>query len=360
MRSSTSRCQRRSSRIMSPWPRWNSTASSSGQSKWCIPKYGRSSRSVASRPSWLSGRPGCLAVLAVWVRASGPGRGGGHRLLRRWPGPVPAGGGGAGGRGGPPYRQARGRSGKPGPLDAVEARGAQAAMSDRACGAAKPRDGNVEAIRALVVANRSARSAKILALNQIRHLSSTAPTGSHRSRAAVIYVRQIHLAQLEHNTESSARRSAPAAPPTSRPASTPCCLKRSTRSPACSAHPVTPETTPPDQPPRKPAPSGGGPRRQPQPAQPSGTTSPPRPTGTSTPNPADSCADSVAANNRHFYHTGHIAHGEKGIHPEAFTSSGRKHGGKKRALLLPHRADHRGGQGADQCPGRRHIPDTWP
>jgi len=33
-----SACQRRSRRIMSPWPRWNSTASSSGQSKRCIPK----------------------------------------------------------------------------------------------------------------------------------------------------------------------------------------------------------------------------------------------------------------------------------------------------------------------------------
>ena len=48
-------------------------------------------------------------------------------------------------------------------------------MSGRACGAAKTRDGNVEAIRALVVAKRPARSVKIKTLNQIRHLSSTAP-----------------------------------------------------------------------------------------------------------------------------------------------------------------------------------------
>ena len=48
-------------------------------------------------------------------------------------------------------------------------------MSGRACGAAKTRDGNVEAIRALVVANRPARSVNIKTLNQIRHLSSTAP-----------------------------------------------------------------------------------------------------------------------------------------------------------------------------------------
>ena len=72
-----------------------------------------------------------------------------------------------------PSRQARRRSGKSGPLDVVEA--ARAALSGRACGAAKSRDGNVEAIRALLVARRSARSAKIQALNQIRHLSFTAP-----------------------------------------------------------------------------------------------------------------------------------------------------------------------------------------
>lgn len=52
---------------------------------------------------------------------------------------------------------------------------ARAAQAGRACGAAKTRDGNVEAIRALVVAKRSARSTKIKTLNQIRHLSFTAP-----------------------------------------------------------------------------------------------------------------------------------------------------------------------------------------
>jgi transposase len=63
--------------------------------------------------------------------------------------------------------------GKSDPLDAIEA--ARAVMSGRACGAAKTRDGNVEAIRALVVAKRPARSVNIKTLNQIRHLSSTAP-----------------------------------------------------------------------------------------------------------------------------------------------------------------------------------------
>ena len=44
-----------------------------------------------------------------------------------------------------PNRQARRRHGKSNPVDAVEA--ARAAQSGRACGAAKTRDGNVEAIR---------------------------------------------------------------------------------------------------------------------------------------------------------------------------------------------------------------------
>ncbi len=72
-----------------------------------------------------------------------------------------------------PNRQARRRQGKSDPLDAIEA--ARAAQGGRAAGAAKTRDGNVEAIRALVVAKRSARSTKIAVLNQIRHLGFTAP-----------------------------------------------------------------------------------------------------------------------------------------------------------------------------------------
>lgn len=82
-----------------------------------------------------------------------------------------------------PSRQARRRSGKPDPLDAIEA--ARAALSGRACGAAKSRDGNVEAIRVLVVAKRSARSTKIQTLNQIRHLSFTAPEQLRQRLAGV-------------------------------------------------------------------------------------------------------------------------------------------------------------------------------
>ena len=88
-----------------------------------------------------------------------------------------------------PNRQARRRAGKSDPLDAVEA--ARAALSGRARGAAKSRDGNVEAIRALVVAKRSARSAKIQALNQIRHLSFTAP---EQLRQRLAGVSRHHLA----------------------------------------------------------------------------------------------------------------------------------------------------------------------
>lgn len=72
-----------------------------------------------------------------------------------------------------PNRQERARRGKSDPIDAVEA--ARAAQSGRALGAAKTRDGNVEAIRALVVARRSAREARVKTLNQIRHLVVTGP-----------------------------------------------------------------------------------------------------------------------------------------------------------------------------------------
>lgn len=65
-----------------------------------------------------------------------------------------------------PNRQARRRTGKSDPADAIEA--ARAALSGRAQGAGKSKDGNVEAIRALMVAKRSARSTKIKTLNQTK------------------------------------------------------------------------------------------------------------------------------------------------------------------------------------------------
>lgn len=72
-----------------------------------------------------------------------------------------------------PNRQVRRREGKTDTLDAIEA--ARAAQSGRAFGQAKSRDGNVEAIRALMVAKRSAQATKVKTLNQIRHLGFTAP-----------------------------------------------------------------------------------------------------------------------------------------------------------------------------------------
>lgn len=72
-----------------------------------------------------------------------------------------------------PNRQERSRTGKSDPVDAVEA--ARAALSGRATGLAKTKDGPVEAIRALLVARRSARNHRISTLVQMRHLVFTAP-----------------------------------------------------------------------------------------------------------------------------------------------------------------------------------------
>jgi len=72
-----------------------------------------------------------------------------------------------------PNRQDRRRTGKSDPIDEVEA--ARAALSGRAHGHAKSRDGAVEAIRVLVVAKRSARQARVKALTQMRQLTFTAP-----------------------------------------------------------------------------------------------------------------------------------------------------------------------------------------
>src|SRR5438128_6877049 len=72
-----------------------------------------------------------------------------------------------------PNRQERRRNGKSDELDAIEA--ARAALSGRASGIAKTADGDVEAIRVLLVARRSGRDVRIKYLNQIRHLGFTAP-----------------------------------------------------------------------------------------------------------------------------------------------------------------------------------------
>src|SRR5260221_4967888 len=74
-------------------------------------------------------------------------------------------------------RQDRRRQGKSDPVDAVSA--ARAAQSGRARGAPKGRDGSVEAIRALMVAKRSARSERTQAINQARALIVTGPDDLH-------------------------------------------------------------------------------------------------------------------------------------------------------------------------------------
>jgi transposase len=72
-----------------------------------------------------------------------------------------------------PDRQDRARQGKSDPLDAVSA--ARAALSGRASGVPRGRDGAVEAIRALMVAKRSARQERVQAINQARALIMTGP-----------------------------------------------------------------------------------------------------------------------------------------------------------------------------------------
>ena len=72
-----------------------------------------------------------------------------------------------------PNRQARRRHGKSDTIDAIEA--ARAALSGRARAVAKTADGNVEAIRVLMVAFRSGRETRTCFLNQLRHLGFCAP-----------------------------------------------------------------------------------------------------------------------------------------------------------------------------------------
>lgn len=87
-----------------------------------------------------------------------------------------------------PNRQERRRNGKSDELDAIEA--ARAALSGRASGIAKSADGDVEAIRVLLVVRRSGRNVRIKYLNQIRHLGFTAPD-SLRER-----LRDVHRDRL--------------------------------------------------------------------------------------------------------------------------------------------------------------------
>jgi transposase len=72
-----------------------------------------------------------------------------------------------------PNRQKRRQHGKSDQLDAIEA--ARGTLSGRCTARAKSGDGHAEALRALLVAKRSARSTRIRTIVQLRHLMFTAP-----------------------------------------------------------------------------------------------------------------------------------------------------------------------------------------
>jgi transposase len=87
-----------------------------------------------------------------------------------------------------PNRQERRRNGKSDQLDAIEA--ARGALSGRVGGVAKTGTGNVEALRALLVTKRSARSMRIGAVVRLRHLMFTAPD-ELRQRLAGLSVKAL-------------------------------------------------------------------------------------------------------------------------------------------------------------------------
>jgi transposase len=96
-------------------------------------------------------------------------------------------------------RAARRRQGKSDPLDAISA--ARAAQSGRATGSSKGRDGQVEAIRTLLVTKRSARRHRTATINQMRALVLSAPDE--------IRTRFAHHSTLGLVTEAAAMRPRP-------------------------------------------------------------------------------------------------------------------------------------------------------
>jgi len=87
-----------------------------------------------------------------------------------------------------PNRQKRRQHGKSDQLDAVEA--ARGALSGRCEGRAKSGNAEAEALRALLVAKRSARSTRIRTIVQLRHLMFTAPD-ELRARLAGLSATQL-------------------------------------------------------------------------------------------------------------------------------------------------------------------------
>ena len=100
-----------------------------------------------------------------------------------------------------PNRQRRRLKGKSDPQDAIAA--AHAAQSGDACGEAKTRDGNVEAMRVLRVARASARKGRTQALNQMRNLVSTAP---EPIRAELRGLSVFHLLERASSYRPGAKR----------------------------------------------------------------------------------------------------------------------------------------------------------
>jgi transposase len=91
-----------------------------------------------------------------------------------------------------PNRQARHREGKSDSVDAVAA--ARAALGGTALGLPKSQDGNVEAIRVVTVARRSAASERIVALNQLRHLAFTADPDTRQRLEGLSPTRLVRVA----------------------------------------------------------------------------------------------------------------------------------------------------------------------
>jgi transposase len=89
-----------------------------------------------------------------------------------------------------PNRQARHRAGKTDAVDAIAA--ARAALTGTASGVPKSRTGNIEAIRVLMVARRSAGEEWIAIVNQMRHIVFCAPDDI---RARFIDLSPVRLAK---------------------------------------------------------------------------------------------------------------------------------------------------------------------
>lgn len=130
-------------------------------------------------------------------------------------------------------RQDRARAGKSDPLDAVSA--ARAALSGKARGAPRGRDGTVEAIRALMVAKRSARGERTRSVNQARSLVVTGPDDLRaRFERHSTDALAAELAALRPPARATSSATAPASPCESWDAERSSWPPRSTTSTACS------------------------------------------------------------------------------------------------------------------------------